>query len=72
MPERKAVAQFTVSDDVLWKLRQEAANQKKTLAVLLRELVQNSLNASKIEIDLSEGLESWGGDRRESKRADDK
>lgn len=71
MPEKKkAPVQIVVSDDVKWKLRDQATKEKKPLSVFVREALQFYLDHKGIEIDLTEGLETWGGAGRKAK-ADD-
>jgi hypothetical protein len=64
MAQSKKSAQFSVSEDVYWQLKELALKKKKTLSVFLRDAVQHYLDHEGLKIDLSEDLETWGGKRR--------
>lgn len=64
MTQNKKSAQFSVSEEIYWQLKELALKRKKTLSVFLRDAVQHYLDDEGVKIDLSADLESWGGNRR--------
>lgn len=64
MAQNKKSAQFSVSEEIYWQLKELALKRKKTLSVFLRDAVQHYLDDEGVKIDLSADLESWGGNRR--------
>lgn len=61
MAVKKRPIQIPVSDEVRWKLTEEAARRKMTLAEFIRYGLQAFIDSEKVEIDLSEGLATYGG-----------
>lgn len=67
METKTVTLQVKVSDAVRDQLRVQAALDRKTLAEFMRQLAQEALAQRGIEIDMSEGLDSWGGAGRKGK-----
>ncbi len=65
MAASKKTAQFSISEENYWRLKELASRDKKTLSVFLRDAVQGYLSGRDIQIDLSEDMESWGGKRED-------
>jgi len=61
----KKTAQFSISEENYWRLKELASRDKKTLSVFLRDAVQTYLGTRDIQIDLSEEMDSWGGKRKD-------
>lgn len=71
MTVSKKTAQFSISEENYWRLKEVASREKKTLSVFLRDAVQHYLDGQSVDINLSEDLESWGGNRRGETQADE-
>lgn len=54
-----------VSAGVRRQLRVIAAHKDMTVSDLFREAMQEYAKAHDIELDMTEGLDSWGGKRQE-------
>ncbi len=59
----KKTAQFSISEENYWRLKELASAERKTLSLFLRDVVQNYLTNKGIEIDLTEAIGDWGGHR---------
>jgi hypothetical protein len=62
--------QIKVTDDIRDKLRIQAAINRQTLAEFVRSMAQVGIEESGFEIDMSEGLDTWGGAGRKGKSED--
>lgn len=60
-----------ISDDMRQFLKQEALNRRISIAQMTRDALQLYLSRDGIEVNVSEGVESWG-DAERTKSADDK
>jgi hypothetical protein len=60
-----------VTPEVRKKLKIIAAQEELTIADLLRKAVEEYLKTRGIEIDMSEGLDTWGGSGRKNKSDDE-
>lgn len=71
MAGTKPSIKIAVSEDVKWKLRALALEEKKTLSVFVRDALQHYIDSKGISLNLSEGLDGWGGNRREDESGAD-
>lgn len=62
---------LSVDPKVRKKLKSIALEQDITVADLLRRSVEEYLKARGIEIDMSEGLDTWGGPGRKNQSEDE-
>ena len=67
MPSEQIHLRTYVSPEVRKKLKVIAAQEDLTIAELLRRGVEAYLKQKGIEIDMDEGLDSWGGAGRKGK-----
>jgi hypothetical protein len=65
MGSTKKTAQFSISEDNYWRLKELASREKKSLSFFLRDAVQAYAKTLGVEIDLAADMESWGGNRHE-------
>jgi len=56
-----------VSDEIRHQLKVIAAQKKMTIAELFRTSVEMRLKSEGVTIDLTEGLDTWGGPGRKGK-----
>lgn len=71
MATSKSAIRIAVSEDVKWKLRALALEEKKTLSVFVRDALQHYIDSKGVSLNLSEGLDGWGGKRREEESEDE-
>ena len=64
MEKPKKPAQFLVTEEHYWRLRELASSEQKTLSVFLRDAVQAYINGMGAEIDLAGDFHPWGVNRR--------
>lgn len=67
MPNDLPQLRIPVSENARRQLKVVAAQRGISIAELVRTAVQNQLQQEGIEVDLSEGLDTWGGAGRKSK-----
>lgn len=70
MTQETVQLRMYVTKEARKKLRVITAQQEITIADLLRSAVEEYLANRGIEINLSEGIESWGGPGRKGKDDD--
>jgi predicted DNA-binding protein len=59
----KKTAQFSITEENYWRLKELASAERKTLSVFLRDVVQSYINNKGIEINLADSIGDWGGQR---------
>jgi hypothetical protein len=66
MANDRVSIQMYVSRETRRQLRILAAERSTSVSELLRQSLQKHFDAEGVKINLSEGLENWGGSRRDN------